>query len=53
MKFVIVWRSLLTNTTGRGTMSFEHNEELENFVETLNHRYSGIITHWLESTLIG
>ena len=45
--YVLAWRSLLTNATGRGAAAFER-EELEEYVKDLNKRYAGEMTHWLE-----
>ncbi len=45
MKYFIAWRSLITGHYGRGSISFE---DLEAYVDELNHTYSGVIEHWLE-----
>lgn len=47
-RYVIAWRSLLTDVSGRGTASYERSQDLESSIERLNQDFSGILTHWLE-----
>ena len=49
MKFYIVWRNLHNNFSGRGTVAFERDDELDACVEKLNLTYAGVLTHWLEA----
>lgn len=47
MMYIIAWRSLVTNATGRGTVAFAR-EDIESYVAELNNTYIGELTHWLE-----
>ena len=55
MMYVIAWRSLVTNATGRGTTAFAY-EDVEAYVAELNKTHENELTHWLEPvspTVIG
>ncbi len=47
MMYVIAWRSLLTEATGRGTAAFTR-DSIESYVNELNKKYEGELFHWLE-----
>jgi hypothetical protein len=51
MMYVIAWRSLLTEATGRGTAAFTR-DSIESYVDDLNKEYEDILLHWLEPVSI-
>jgi hypothetical protein len=46
----IAWRSLLTGIHGHGEFIFPVKKDVEEYIEELNRKYIGEITHWVESS---
>lgn len=44
----IAWRSLLTDLHGRGQFIFIVKKDMDEYVEELNRKHIGEVTHWVE-----